>query len=429
MEASSRQLAKQGFFSFASFNGLFLLFQFIYSFSLSASFIHAVALPWQVYFELFLALVLQLFLYVLLSLLQTALLWGIAPKPTSKERLDRWVFIILITSFIAILSLNGYFFPLSVFSKLFDFPPVLLITLLFSSLSLLLLAGFITFTRLLMLKPLIISGVLITFLILFLIPWSKKESHFSNTESPNVIIIGVDSLSPDQVNRENMPFLAGFIAHSLHFSNTVSPLARTYSAWASLLTGLHPLHHRARENLISKKEINSAASLAWTLQRKGYQTVFATDDRRFNNLGKEFGFEKIIGPKTGANDVLLGSFYDFPLSNLLINFRISRWLLPYNYTNRAGHFSYYPETFNKELQHSILELDTAKPVFLAVHFTLPHWPYAWAASSAAQVKNEYSLEEREGLYYAALHKVDQQVEILFNFLKKQGLLITAWLLY
>lgn len=417
-----RQIIKQGIYSFAGFNLLFLLFQLIYSFSLSASFIHAVTLPWKVYAELIAAFLLQIILHALLALFQVFLLWGITPIPISQKHLDRRILTILITSLSAILSLNCYFFPLSAFSKLFvpGLPLFLITTALLISLGLLLLASLISLYRLCLLNTKVSISITIL-LIILLLPWPKKETRFSTSTSPNIIIIGVDSLSPDQVSKAHTPFIAQFLDKSVHFTNTVSPLARTYSAWASILTGLHPLHHRARENLISKKEIDSAASFAWTLKNAGYQTIFATDDRRFNNLGEEFGFQKIVGPKIGANDVLLGSFYDFPLSNFLINFRLSRWLLPYNYMNRAGHFAYYPETFDKELQHSILELNTKKPVFLAVHFTLPHWPYAWAASSAAQVKNEYSLEEREGLYFAALHKVDQQVKTLVEFLQKTAI--------
>ena len=42
---------------------------------------------------------------------------------------------------------------------------------------------------------------------------------------------------------------------------------------------------------------------------------------------KNLALNKIIGPKLGVNDVLLGTFNDFPLSNLLINFPISSWLI------------------------------------------------------------------------------------------------------
>ena len=166
----------------------------------------------------------------------------------------------------------------------------------------------------------------------------------------------------------------------------------------------------------------SSHSIAWSLQHLGYQTIFATDDRRFNNLGEAFGFQKIIGPKVGANDIILGTFNDFPLSNLLVNLPFSRWLFPYNYMNRACYHTYYPQTFDWELKREIAKTKTTAPLFLAVHFTLPHWPYASASSSPAQFKNEYSLDEREQLYVSALRQVDQQVFKLLQVLQEHGFL-------
>lgn len=140
--------------------------------------------------------------------------------------------------------------------------------------------------------------------------------------------------------------------------------------------------------------VKSELSIAWMLKRQGYTTIYATDDRRFNNIDKEFGFEEVIGPKLGINDVILGTSNDLPLSNLLINFRISSWLFPYNYSNRASYFSYYPQTFTTKLKHDLASDVHTMPVFLGVHFTLPHWPYAWASSLPEQVNNEFSLEKK-----------------------------------
>lgn len=188
------------------------------------------------------------------------------------------------------------------------------------------------------------------------------------------------------------------------------------------MTGLYPLHHQALENLVAPNSVRHAASLAWTLQKKGYSTLFASDDRRFNNLDREFGFQQIIGPKIGVNDILAGSLCDFPLSNLLINTRPGALLMPYNHMNRAGHFSYYPATFDKALEGALARETGQKPLFLAAHFALPHWPYAWAQSSPALVKDEYSLEERGSIYRSAVLEADRQVGNLLQVLQKRGFL-------
>ena len=84
---------------------------------------------------------------------------------------------------------------------------------------------------------------------------------------PNIILLGIDSLSPESINKENMPFLNKLLNESTQFTNSISPLARTYPAWSSILTGLYAEHHHAEENLISKNLINSKASIIWKLNQ------------------------------------------------------------------------------------------------------------------------------------------------------------------
>ena len=270
--------------------------------------------------------------------------------------------------------------------------------------------------------PRAIGAGLIVFLGSFLYgaitPITKNEP----CKKTNIIFIGVDSLSPRRITTTHMPTLAHFTQHSVLFKETVSPLARTYPAWSSILTGLYPHHHHANYNLMPPDVVKSNRSMAWLLNQAGYQTLFATDDRRFNNIGEDFGFKTIIGPRMGFNDMLLGTFNDFPLSNLLVNYPISQWLFPYNYINRASHFTYYPQSFDKQLHDTLATRSQERPLFLAVHFTLPHWPYAWATTSPTQVGDEYSIEERGQLYQAALQRVDLQVATLLQDLKRQGYL-------
>ncbi|BCA96857.1 hypothetical protein TUM19329_32180 [Legionella antarctica] len=225
-----------------------------------------------------------------------------------------------------------------------------------------------------------------------------------------------------------MPFLNTLLNNSTQFTNAISPLARTYPAWTSMLTGLYAEHHHAGENLVPKRFIKSRASIIWTLNKLGYDTIYATDDRRFNSIDKDLGFKKIIGPRLGVNDFLLGTFNDFPLSNLLINSRVGAQLFPYNYLNRASFFSYYPETFSGKLQNELSQQQQQqhnKPIFLAVHFALPHWPYAWASTSPEELNNEFSIERRDRLYQNALQRVDKQLCSLFEFLKQQQFLANS----
>jgi hypothetical protein len=421
-------LFKHYFAYFGLFNFVFFLSQLLYLANKDL-FLKPISLPLKANLEILLAFTIQLILYCILSLYQTTLLWGI--RSTDHHLLEKRQLFIFITSITAILSLNAYFFPVSTFSKVItSLVPVYIVNMimLFSLLILVLLTirASIQYLKssipkIYLLLPLLLTGAFIA------TPKNAKPSA-SVSSQPNIIIIGIDSLSPESVNAKETPVLNQFIQNSVNFKETITPLARTTPSWLSILTGLHPVHHKARENLISASQVQDKNSFAWDLQKKGYQTFFASDDRRFNNIGKTFGFKEILGPKVGINDFILGSLYDFPLTNLIINFPVSRWFLPYNYLNRASDYSYYPSTFDLALQKKLIKLRTSKPSFIAVHFTLTHWPYSWATSSPYEVKDPFDVRGHGVLYHAAVARVDKQVGLLLETLKREHYLDNSLLL-
>lgn len=408
------------FFYFLLFNLCFFSLQAALLYLQNGSFVSSIVLPAIAWQQVLATLGVQIILYLLLSGLQTILLLGVLKRPWHHFSPDQWQIIIWFLWVCIILSANAYYFPLSVFSKLLS-PPIptllMLMVLSISGLAVILLI----FNSLLYRQSMYLLGIVIPSV--FFLVFSNTDKQISKSLSstqPNVIILGIDSLSPESINSENMPFFSQLIKNSSQFTNSISPLARTYPAWTSILTGLYAKHHHAEENLVAKNSVRSQDSIAWLLRKNGYYTIFATDDRRFNSIDTEYGFKKIIGPKAGVNDVLIGSFNDFPLSNLLINFRISTWLFPFNYSNRASYFSYYPQTFNEKLEQE-LSTDIQKfPVFLAVHFTLPHWPYAWAESLPEQVNNEFSIEKRDILYQQSLQRIDKQFQSFFTYLQQRN---------
>ena len=105
--------------------------------------------------------------------------------------------------------------------------------------------------------------------------------------------------------------------------------------------------------------------------------MYGTDETRFTDITKAYGFDRIIGPKGGAVEFLLGALSDFPLTNLLINLPIGRFLFPYNYADRAADITYRPEAFLRLVKVALANRPN-QPVFLAVHLCLTHWPFRWA---------------------------------------------------
>ncbi len=247
---------------------------------------------------------------------------------------------------------------------------------------------------------------------------------------PNVVIIGIDSLRPDILStgytEATAEALTYFLDESVVFEQTTTPLARTFPSWVSVLTGLEPIHHGARFNLVPPEQFEPEQSIAHAFRAAGYKTIYATDETRFSNIDTSFGFDEVDSPPIGAADFLLGTLNDWPLINLLVNTRLGDILFPYSHGNRAAHITYRPELFDARLD-TLLQGETTQPVFLAVHFCLPHYPYVWAESqrhdkAAAEAS---ALSRKRSDYLAAVHRVDRQFNGLMNLLAERHYLDNA----
>jgi arylsulfatase A-like enzyme len=245
-----------------------------------------------------------------------------------------------------------------------------------------------------------------------------SDSDVATRQRPNIFLIGMDSLRPDFLSffgHENKtPFLNSTLQESAVFSEAVTPLARTFPSWASILTGLYPKEHYARSNLTQPTHLNLGSSLPNILQKQGYETIYATDEVRFSNIDTHFGFDRIISPPIGLNDFLIGNFNDFPMSNLLINTTVGKWMFPHSYANRPVYHTYEPDSFLR-LVDSALQFKKNKPLFLAIHFCLPHYPYLWANINMGK-----STPQKK--YANSIIRLDQQLKDFFDILEHYHLL-------
>jgi len=241
----------------------------------------------------------------------------------------------------------------------------------------------------------------------------------ATSAKPNIIIVGIDSLRPDYIGYMGSPLvtptLDAFFQHATVFGEAVTPIARTFPSWISLLTGRYPKLNGARYDLIAHSAVDMRNSLPIILRQHGYETIFAMDETRFSNMDKDFGFDEIVTPPVGLNDFLLGTFNDFPMSNLLVNTRIGKWLFPYSYGNRPAFITYRPASFLKLLQYALPQ-QRDKPLFLAVHFCLPHYPYLWASFGSV------NSDDSENPYQASIMGADQQLRDFLALLQQKNLL-------
>lgn len=253
------------------------------------------------------------------------------------------------------------------------------------------------------------------------------------TTKPNIIILGVDSLRPDHLADEKFsasaatPFLDSQLRKSVWYKNAYTPLARTYPAWATLLTGQYPTDHQVRFSLTAADVAKPNNSIAKHLKNEGYSTLYAMDERRFSYIDEEWGFEKVIGPKPGASDFALGSLHDITLLNLLSLVPFAEKLLPITTHNRAVQTLYSPNGFARYTADNIERLPSHKPALIAVHLCLPHWPFGWRNKDATFSPQDDQL--RHQFYSDALTESDAQLQTIWNQLQSSGRLKNAIVIF
>ena len=104
-----------------------------------------------------------------------------------------------------------------------------------------------------------------------------RNLNLPSFEGANVLLISVDTcridyLEPYGGTKAKTPAFSSLAKDGHLFLDTVSPAPLTLPAHASLLTGLHPIHHGARDNFngILNQSLTTIAEL---FQESGYTTA------------------------------------------------------------------------------------------------------------------------------------------------------------
>jgi len=245
---------------------------------------------------------------------------------------------------------------------------------------------------------------------------SGRDAQAAGPASPrNVIIVGIDSLSSPLMAREQaqLPHLTQLLSQSTRYNRAYTPLGRTYPAWVTILSGKAPATHGALFNLRGVEQADRQDLLSRSLQVQGYHTVYAIDERRFNNIDESFGFDRVVGPQPGALDFVLQEFNDTPLTNLLLQTRVADLLLPYSRLNVASVANYDARGFVDEIGRASAG---QQPLFLAVHFLSAHYPFA-TRHATLRHPDDNAIRAH---HVEALTAVDTQIGWLMNQLSTQG---------
>lgn len=379
-------------------------------------------IPWKVVRGILFFIVVQFLLHVVFVCWIWCITRGIGILFSLKEKsIELLGIIIWLVAVVTLLIANQYIFVNSKFALVINtIVPKSMLPYCFwflltgmCALQLMAIGGLLKSSRLLF--TLLTSILLMTFYCFLHKPTIKD---YASEQRPNIILIGVDALRPDFLgyfgNSQNMsPHLDQFFESATVFSESLSPIARTFPAWMSILTGEYPKIHSIRTDLMDNKDFPAESTLSSILQKKGYKTIFATDDSRFSNINEDLGFDNIIAPSVGLNNFLIGTMNDFPLSNLLVNTYLGHFILPYSHANRAAFTTYNPDSFLHDMNRT-LEKPRHAPLFLAVHFCLAHFPYVWA---------DNLWEKNTFLHYrSAVQRVDKQVYDFLSLLKRNKVL-------
>ncbi len=294
------------------------------------------------------------------------------------------------------------------------------------------LIGFVALTLKFARKPLKIAFLLVwaALLVAPLDPAYQARRLFPGpgraaNRGPNVIFIGLDSLNPKHTGYAGYPLpttphLDAFLRENVVFENAYTPIARTFPAWYSILTGQYPVTSGVRFNLLKRKDIKSADQcLGNILRKKGYETVHYTDEVRFSNITPAEGFDRLRHPPMGIGDFVFGSFHDFSLTNVFFNNPLGYRIFPFLDVNRAVFQLYDGRYFINDLISDLDRLRTKDRFFLAAHLCIAHWPYVHA--SPHEFEHKPGADPNMLLYDSALLTLDEQLGRILEALKAKGL--------
>lgn len=334
--------------------------------------------------------------------------------------------LVFCVSIIFIFSLNAYLYPHSTFSWSPLLPIYPFVALLAGFLWLVLLVGGIVASW----RDRSVERWFSLILLFSLFPFFLSDTagvHRSQHRQPNIVVIGVDALRPDRVGYYGFepsvtPNIDQLLKLGKNYTNTYSPMGRTHVAWYSMLEGKYPQTHGLRFNLGENVLTNKKIPLLDELKQAGYFTIWSIDERRFNNFSSEYGFDEVVGPGLGAADFVIGLIYDNPISNWVVNTRVGSWLFSYVHSNRALYKVYNPYVYVNDIVDAVKSAPD-KPLFLAAHLTLPHYPFL----SHMMVRPEGFEEIDKGdvtqlNYLSMVHLADKQVGSLIKQLKLLGML-------
>ena len=259
---------------------------------------------------------------------------------------------------------------------------------------------------------------------------------------PDIIILATDSLRPDHLGIEyglpTSPNIDALTGEAAYFTEAYTVLARTFPAWASILSGLSPKEHGIRTMFPRPDQAVLERSLPRLLGEAGWQTVVISDyagdifprfDAGFGEVyAPEFNMKTLVQQRVLEGHKLLLPYITGPLG---------RRVFPEH--GEMADLS-DPRILGDRIIDTLHKYRD-RPLFLATFFSVTHFPYAspypWCGSFNdpgydgpfkyhKQVAPGESITDREdsrqitALFDDTILAFDFQVGRIVDYLKKRG---------
>ena len=259
----------------------------------------------------------------------------------------------------------------------------------------------------------------------FAVAHRLRPRRAAGHERPHVILLGIDSLRLDYVQRFGgtgvTKHLDRFLAEADIVRDTTTPVPRTFPSWTAILTGRSPSVTGARFNLVSREIVQANPTLGDVLREAGYRTIYSTDEVRFANFDETYGFDQVVTPPIGAADFVIGSYNELPLVSVIANSRLGQWLFPYSYANRGAATLFQPQTYLSRLEREV-SFDEGPTLFIA-HLTASHWPY-FIGETPFGVSEQKHPDDRP-MYRLGVETADEMFGAVVAMLERKGALDNA----
>jgi arylsulfatase A-like enzyme len=227
-------------------------------------------------------------------------------------------------------------------------------------------------------RPLgIACGVLAAGILLLLAPWREVHSGQADgkaSDKLNVLIVAADSLRPDRITPSVAPHLSALKNQGVDFSHAYTPIARTFPAWVSLLTGNYPHHHGVR-NMFPRWEtrMKGFRAVPESFRTSGYTTAVVSDFAGDIFRRIELGFQHLHTPTLNMRELLLERILQKDVFLLpYLRGSLARWAIP---VIREMHVASDAQMLTADALSAIDEM-RERPFFLTVFYSTTHFPYA-----------------------------------------------------